>query len=83
MKDRRHMYIKTCLMQNLPIYYYQYISLDNVMDLMVMVPPTTALSEHRRFRGGELDSFFCTYAFLKGKIIFLKKTIQLLLWSLA
>jgi hypothetical protein len=55
---RRHMSIKTSPMQDLPVYCYQYGYLENVQDLMCIVPPTKVLP----------DSFFWTYTFSPKKI---------------
>jgi hypothetical protein len=48
---RRHMYIKTSPMQDLPV-ILMYGHRENVKAFMVIVPPTKVL----------LESFFCTHA---------------------
>jgi len=69
---RRHMYIKTSPMQDLPIYCYRYGHLENVQALIVTVPPTKVLSApvSSNDSPGRADSLrgtgvFCTHAFFK------------------
>jgi len=49
------MYIETSPMQDLPVYCIRYSPRENVKASMGVLPPTKV----------QLESFFCTYTFLK------------------
>jgi len=59
---RRHMYIKTSPMQDLPIYCYRYGHLENVQALSAPVSSNDSPGRADSLRG---TGVFCTHAFFK------------------